>query len=128
MANRVFSLFSTSSASMSKPGSPVEEEKVHQRAILPNRVARQYKNPHDDDINCIAISSDGSLLATGGNDKKLVLYSTATGTAKAVLTGALQGVMAVDFNKTAEFILGSSNDNSTKIWDVNSKRLKVFNC
>ncbi|KAJ3377437.1 hypothetical protein HDU80_003272 [Chytriomyces hyalinus] len=34
---------------------------------------------HDGDINCIAVNRDGSLIATGGNDKKLIITDTSTG-------------------------------------------------
>lgn len=39
-----------------------------------------HKPPaHESEINCIRVSRDGSLLATGGNDKKVIVYDAKTG-------------------------------------------------
>ncbi|KAJ3326339.1 hypothetical protein HDV06_000215 [Boothiomyces sp. JEL0866] len=120
MSNRVFSLFKGTS----KVSVVAEEEiPLPTASILPSILKKQFKKVHDDDINCMGISSDGNLLATGGNDKKLVIHDVQSGTPKAILSGSLQAIMSVAFNRTGDMVLASSNDNSTKIWDMNSKRI-----
>ncbi|KAJ3274962.1 hypothetical protein HDV01_001826 [Terramyces sp. JEL0728] len=125
MSNRVFSLFKGSSKA-----SALEEEEIAppSTSLLPTVLKKQFKKVHDDDINCMGISSDGMLLATGGNDKKLVIHDIRSGTPKAILSGSLQAIMSVAFNRSGDMVLASSNDNSTKIWDLNSKRIiHIFN-
>jgi autophagy-related protein 16 len=75
-------------------------------------------------VNCIGINYNGTLLATGSNDKKLILVETQTGASKASLIGATKAIMSVDFSKTTDMVLASSEDNSTKIWDLETFRLK----
>jgi WD40 repeat protein len=72
MANRVFSFFAPKE---DKTVNDVEIiKKPLQLSIPPARVEHIIKSAHEDDITCLAISRDESLLATGGNDRKVVLY------------------------------------------------------
>ena len=80
---------------------------------------------HESDINCISVSKNGDLIATGANDKNVLILNSNTGSKEAVLTGALQGIMFTDFNSTSELVLGASNDQSIRIWNISSQRLKA---
>ena len=80
---------------------------------------------HDSDINCIQVSLDGKYIGTGGNDKQLVLFDN-TGCQKMVLSGCLQGIMGISFDAVSDCVLGASNDNSIKIWNLATARLKVI--
>ncbi|KAJ3124261.1 hypothetical protein HK098_001271 [Nowakowskiella sp. JEL0407] len=93
------------------------------RAIIPNTVMKKWTS-HDGEINCVQVSRDGAILATGGQDKKVILYDAHTGTAKNSLLGSMQAVMSVSFNVTSDMILATSNDNSTRIWNVGTNRLR----
>ncbi|KAI8896147.1 WD40-repeat-containing domain protein [Globomyces pollinis-pini] len=119
LSNRVFSIFRTNTESQK---SFERTSDVHS-SILPTKFYKQFKNAHDDEISALAINSDGSLLASGGNDKKLILHDIASGSPKTVLTGSLQAIMSICFNRFGDLVLASSNDNSTKVWDINSRRL-----
>jgi autophagy-related protein 16 len=122
MTTRVFSLFSNGQSS--KQALPVEEKVLLEPSTLPTKAVKVFKSVHDDELNCLAISPDGSMLATGGNDKKVCIHSAATGTPKSILTGSLMAIMSVAFSPSNEFVLGSSNDNSIKIWDCTTRRMK----
>ncbi|KAJ3408075.1 hypothetical protein HDV05_005151 [Chytridiales sp. JEL 0842] len=82
------------------------------------------ENTHESDINCIQVSRDGGLIATGGNDKKLILYDAKTGAVRASLVGSLQAIMSASFSLDGELVLGTSNDNSAKIWSISTSRLR----
>ncbi|KAI8804989.1 WD40-repeat-containing domain protein [Cladochytrium replicatum] len=93
------------------------------RSFLPNAAVKKW-SAHDGEINCIQISRDGSTIATGGNDKRVILYDAYSCSPRTSLAGSLQAVMSVSFNLTGEMILGTSNDNSAKIWNVSTGRLR----
>ncbi|TPX33851.1 hypothetical protein SmJEL517_g03392 [Synchytrium microbalum] len=101
----------------------LEKTKSIVRVVLPTTVTKRI-NAHDADINSICISPDGSLIATASNDKKILVFESKTGTVKTSLSGSLQSVMCVAFNKAGDLILGTSNDHSVKIWALGTNRLK----
>lgn len=124
VATKVFSFFSNQKSQESN-SEKVDDLYSFQTSIPPNKLERFIKSGHDDEIMSLALSNDGQMLATGGADKKVVVYSTVSGLPKSVLTGHTQAVMSVAFNQTNDYILGSSNDNSIKIWKLDSKRIKL---
>jgi autophagy-related protein 16 len=65
------------------------------------------------------------LFVTAGNDKKLKLYDM-EGTYKFNLSGCMSGVMYAQFNASDEYVLGASNDNSVRIWSLETGRTKVL--
>ncbi|KAF9364335.1 hypothetical protein BGX34_001821 [Mortierella sp. NVP85] len=67
---------------------------------------------------------NGSLFATGSNDKKIKIWDIKTGAIKTTLTGCLQAVMSVSFNASDELLLAASNDNSARLWHVGTGRPK----
>ncbi|KAI9101200.1 WD40-repeat-containing domain protein [Phlyctochytrium arcticum] len=68
--------------------------------------------------------NNGSLVATGGNDRKVILYDAKSGSIKSTLSGSLQGIMSLAFNSGSDLVMGTSNDNSAKIWVTGTGRLK----
>ncbi|TPX35197.1 hypothetical protein SeMB42_g07202 [Synchytrium endobioticum] len=93
------------------------------RVRLPNAVAKRV-TAHDADINSITVSPDGSMIATGSSDKKILVFDAKTGSTKLTLSGSLQSVMCVGFSKASDLVLGTSNDHTVKIWALNTNRLK----
>ncbi|KAI9335302.1 WD40-repeat-containing domain protein [Obelidium mucronatum] len=90
----------------------------------PPTIAIKKVSLHDGEINCIQVNRDGSLIATGGNDKKLILTDARTGAVKSSLIGSLQAVMSVSFSLDGDLVMGTSNDNSVKIWSISTSRLR----
>ncbi|KAK9717704.1 hypothetical protein K7432_006027 [Basidiobolus ranarum] len=99
-------------------------EEIHAECILPTEI--KFKFPaHSDVINTIQTSPDGTMIATGGEDKKVKVFDTRKGTLIQTFSGSLQSVMCVDFSHTDDMILGTSNDNSTRLWSTSTGRLKM---
>ncbi|HET6249061.1 MAG TPA: hypothetical protein VFE47_15290 [Tepidisphaeraceae bacterium] len=87
---------------------------------------------HDTDVLCVAGSPDGTLLATGGEDRVARIWTTATGRPTGVVTAAHQGpVQFVHFTPTGDRLITSDffvedHDQvhlpparlSIRIWDV----------
>jgi autophagy-related protein 16 len=132
VAGKVFSLFhsvgrSPSGTSFDATGPPIKSPsflEFQKASILPTKMMRQFKPSHEDDVNCIAISPDGSKVATGGTDKRLVIYSAANGQPASFLQGSLKAIMYVCFSSSGDLLLSTSNDNSIKIYHTDSRILK----
>ncbi|KAG0085065.1 hypothetical protein BGZ92_009329 [Podila epicladia] len=79
---------------------------------------------HESEINTMAISTNGSMFATGSNDKTVKVWDVLTRSLKSTLHGCLQSVMCVAFNSTDEYILAGSNDNAARLWHLATGRAK----
>ncbi|KAI8815594.1 WD40-repeat-containing domain protein [Fimicolochytrium jonesii] len=90
---------------------------------IPAKLVRRMQ-AHDSEINCVQINGDGSIVATGSNDRKVLLFDVKTGALKSTLSGATQAIMSLTFDNSGELVMGTSNDNSVKLWNVATARLK----
>jgi len=73
-------------------------------------------------IDGLAFSPDGRLLASGGDDDKLHLWDTATGTPLAALTGHTAPVNAIAFSPAGQLVATGSADDTIRIWRVATRR------
>ena len=53
-------------------------DKVLSSGVLNGTVDREFQNAHKKEITSIAFSSDGSMIATGGDDKKVKLWDSSS--------------------------------------------------
>eukprot|EP00842_Homolaphlyctis_polyrhiza_P006848 jgi/Hompol1/752/HPOL_000538-RA len=123
----LFGLFGSASPSSASPtdtSDALRRDGSHIKCILP-RLSLHQTALHEGGINCIAISRDGSMVATGASDKKLIICDATTCTQKSTLTGSMQAIMSVTFNSAGDHVMGTSNDNSAKIWSISTSRLKA---
>ncbi|CAK9813331.1 Autophagy-related protein 16-1 [Anthophora plagiata] len=93
---------------------------------VPTKVSVTF-NAHDGEVYAVKWSPVERILATGGADRKVKLWSITKGASenKGILVGSNAGVMCVDFDSTGTLILGASNDYASRVWTVNDLRLKV---
>lgn len=73
-------------------------------------------------VNTVAFSGDGRLLASGGWDGRVHLWSAAPGalTHKAALSGHTNGISAVAFAADGATLASSSWDQTVRVWSVES--------
>ncbi|KAG8942641.1 hypothetical protein FRC03_002970 [Tulasnella sp. 419] len=72
---------------------------------------------HSDKVFDVAYSPDGGLLATGSQDKKVIIWDSRTGAQIHSLEGHSDGVLVVDFSPNGSLIASGSYDRSVRIWN-----------
>jgi WD40 repeat protein len=69
-------------------------------------------------FNCMAISPDGTKLASGDFEHSVRLWDVATGTLLKNFEGHAEGVRAVAFSPDGEMLASASGDKTIKLWDM----------
>ena len=92
---------------------------AQQQPSAPNAIA--VLRGHSETVEAVAISPDGTLVATGSFDRSAKIFDLASGTELRTFAGE-QGhkgqVLAVAFNKKGEQVATGGADNFVKVWDV----------
>ena len=74
---------------------------------------------HTKSILCIAVSPDGKFVATGGADKKLIIWDAETLKPLKVFTQHRDAVTALAFRRGTNQLFSASRDRTVKIWSLN---------
>ena len=74
-------------------------------------------------VNAIAISPDGKIIASGGDDKTIKLWDLTTGKILRTLKGHRDSIRAIAFSPDGQLLVSGGNDCTLKIWQV-AKRQK----
>jgi len=72
---------------------------------------------HQEYVRALAFSPDGNLLATGSDDRKVIIWDSHTGTARSVLHGHTAWVWSLAFDATGERLVSAGSDHSARLWD-----------
>lgn len=73
---------------------------------------------HFYDVNCLAFSPDGQVMATGGDDGKVKLWNTTTGFAFVTFTNHTAPITACHWSGTGNVLLTSSMDGTVRAFDL----------
>ena len=79
--------------------------------------SRDYQ-PHTGAILCIAASSDGKFVATGGTDNKMVVWDAATLKPLRAFYQHRDTVTSLAFRKGSNQLFSASRDRTVKIWSL----------
>ena len=74
---------------------------------------------HSGPILCLAVSSDGRFLATGGADKRLIVWSTDDMEALRVFSQHRDAVLGLAFRHGTNQLYSGSADRTIKTWSLN---------
>lgn len=75
---------------------------------------------HEKDINTVAISPEGSVIATGSQDRTVKLWNASKGTILHTCSGHRRGVWNVTFSSVDRIVASSSADSTIRVWNVSS--------
>ncbi|MCF7765869.1 MAG: hypothetical protein K9N62_19545 [Verrucomicrobia bacterium] len=82
---------------------------------------------HTDAIYAMAISPDGSRLATGGYDQRILMWNLGTGTMERALTGHNGAIFGLAFRPDGRVLASASADRTIKLWNpVSGERLDTL--
>ena len=98
---------------------PRKRPKLLQRFRPPPHPKSSYAG-HTGPILCIASSSSGRFLATGGADKRLVIWDPTTLRPLKHFTHHRDAVLAVSFRRGTHTLYSASKDRTCKVWSLDS--------
>jgi WD40 repeat protein/uncharacterized RDD family membrane protein YckC len=78
---------------------------------------------HTAPVTTVAFSPDGRWLASGSEDKTIMLWDVASGRKIRVLQGHSDELQYVTFSPNGKLLASSSNDMTVKLWDMASGKL-----
>lgn len=76
---------------------------------------------HVSTVHVAAFSPDGSMIATGSYDRKVVLWNADTGEIIFTLSGHTGSVFSLAFSADGKQLVSGSDDGTLRIWDVTSE-------
>ncbi|KAG8941143.1 hypothetical protein FRC03_004800 [Tulasnella sp. 419] len=72
---------------------------------------------HSDDVNAVSYSPDGETIATGGDDRRVMIWDSRTGAQVHILEGHSSLVWAVAFSPNGRLLVSGSGDRSVRMWN-----------
>ena len=93
---------------------------VRELDLATGQVARSWP-AHDDSIFAMALSRDGTRLATAGGDKLVKIWDTAAGTETARLEAHGSQVLSVAYDPDEARLVTGGADRQLKVWDVKTR-------
>ncbi|KKA27732.1 hypothetical protein TD95_001298 [Thielaviopsis punctulata] len=79
---------------------------------------KEYKR-HVGEILCVAVSPDGKFVATGGADRRLIIYNAETLAPLKVFTHHRDSVTGLAFRRGTNQLFSCSKDRTVKVWSLN---------
>jgi serine/threonine protein kinase len=107
--------------------SPLDKMELEKNVVLdrfPNKpkelvaVLGRPKPRQDGPVYAVAVNPDGRLIATGGQDTHVHLWSGATGKEQDALAGHAGPVTSLAFSPDGKLLASASHDGTVRLWDV----------
>ena len=109
---------------MNATASPMTESILAETAYAQG-TRQVLSGAHTDAIRAVAISPDGTLAVSAGQDKTLVLWNLKTGQPQAPWVGHTDTVTGVAFSPDGRTVVSSSADQTLIVWDVASGKAQL---
>ncbi|ROT43092.1 ribosomal RNA-processing protein [Sodiomyces alkalinus F11] len=103
-----------------KPPPPPRRKPTLEQWIRGNINKAKDKNfhRHVDQILCVAASSDGKFLVTGGEDKRIIVYDAGTLKPLRTFTHHRDAVTGLAFRRGTNQLYSCSKDRTVKVWSL----------
>lgn len=75
---------------------------------------------HAGNLEDMAMSPDGTLLASGNNDRTITLWEVSTGQGPRTLSDHTGDVWGIAFNPDGTLLASASKDKTIKLWEVST--------
>uniref|UniRef100_A0A182NB18 U3 small nucleolar RNA-associated protein 13 C-terminal domain-containing protein n=1 Tax=Anopheles dirus TaxID=7168 RepID=A0A182NB18_9DIPT len=85
---------------------------------LPRLQCTLTEMAHEKDINCVCISPNDRLIATGSQDKTAKLWDASDLSVVGVFRGHTRGIWAVRFSPVDQILLTNAADCTIKLWSL----------
>lgn len=73
---------------------------------------------HASEMSCIAYSSDGQYIVTGGDDSKVKLWNVSNGFCFVTFLEHTSAVTAVEFSNSKKCLISASLDGTVRAYDI----------
>jgi transcription initiation factor TFIID subunit 5 len=73
---------------------------------------------HYSTIYALAFHPEGRILASAGDDAKIILWDLGSGRKIKTLTGHIKPIWSLDFSQDGSVLASGSADNTVRIWNT----------
>lgn len=90
---------------------------AHTAPVTPPRIPRRLLEAHSPLVTSVAFDPSGSAFATGGYDRRVVIWDRATLTPIHELEGHYDGIYEVAYSPDGSLLASASEDDTVRLWD-----------
>ncbi len=90
---------------------------VIEQITLKKNVTKSFTG-HTGPVNCLDMSPNKKMLASGSDDKSIIIWDMATATILKKLTGHAWKVTSVQFSADGKYLVSTCNTGEIKLWNL----------
>lgn len=90
---------------------------------METNIKKPFLTGHSSEINSIVLMADETRIASGSNDKRIIIWSLISKNQIAVLSGHLLEITSLFLTTDGIYIASGSLDNTVRLWDIDSNTL-----
>ena len=90
---------------------------VIEQITLKKNITKSFAG-HTGPVNCLDMSPNKKMLASGSDDKSIIIWDMTTATVLKKLTGHAWKVTSVQFSPDGKYLLSTCNTGEVKLWNL----------